>query len=140
MKKTNIIYWSFTVPFAAFMLFSAVTNMMATADWINVFKSLGYPEYMVSFIGFAKLMGVIGILIPGFPRLTEWAYAGLAFDLIGATYSVLAIGGGKDAGWLFMVVLLLFLALSYIYYHKRLKMRAALRNDLPAFSTPATLG
>ncbi|MCD6062106.1 MAG: DoxX-like family protein [Flavipsychrobacter sp.] len=139
MKKTNIIYWSITLPFAAFMLSNAIPNMLATPDWVNVFKYLGYPEYIIPFIGFAKLMGIIGILIPGVPRITEWAYAGLAFDLVGATYSILAVGGTADPGWLFMPVLLLFLGLSYIFYHKRLKLRAS-RNAEPAFSAPVTLG
>ncbi|MFD1407335.1 DoxX family protein [Kroppenstedtia eburnea] len=40
----------------------------------------------------AKLMGVIAILVPGFPRIKEWAYAGLTFDLAGATYTFIAIG------------------------------------------------
>ena len=42
------------------------------------------PAYLISFLSIAKILGVIAILIPGFPRIKEWAYAGLMFDLIGA--------------------------------------------------------
>ena len=47
---------------------------------------------MITFLDVAKILGVIAILIPGYPRLKEWAYAGLAFDLIGATYAQIAKG------------------------------------------------
>jgi hypothetical protein len=53
---------------------------------------VGVPLYLIPFIGIAKVLGVIAILIPGFPKLKEWAYAGLFFDLIGATYSICASG------------------------------------------------
>lgn len=63
---------------------------------------------------------MLGILIPDNPRLKEWAYAGLTFDLIGATYAVAASGKAVE-NW---VPMLVFIALgfdSYYYYHKRLK-------------------
>jgi hypothetical protein len=123
MKKTNVLYWVFTGLFCAFMLTSTIPNIMVTEDWVTIFQQLGYPQYMIRFIGVAKLMGVIGILVPGFPRLKEWAYAGLFFDLLGATYSSLAVSGFM----LPMLVMLIpfgFGGLSYIYHHKRLKEQA----------------
>ena len=69
-------------------------------------------------------MGVIAILIPGFPRIKEWAYAGLVFDLVGATYSQIAVG--MDPGGLVFMAFSFVLAFgSYIYYHKLLKEKAA---------------
>jgi uncharacterized membrane protein YphA (DoxX/SURF4 family) len=53
---------------------------------------LGYPVYFVTILGAWKLLGGIAILTPGLPRLKEWAYAGIAFDLTGATFSHLAMG------------------------------------------------
>ena len=53
---------------------------------------LGYPRYVVTLLGVWKLLGVLAILWPGFPRLKEWAYAGIAFDLSGAAVSHLAVG------------------------------------------------
>ncbi|MEO6148646.1 MAG: DoxX family protein, partial [Mucilaginibacter sp.] len=87
MKKINIIYWIFTGLLAALMLSSAIPNIISSEDTLKFFKILGYPAYLSPFLGIAKLLGVIAILIPGFSRIKEWAYAGLAFDLAGATYS-----------------------------------------------------
>ena len=80
MKKLNIIYWIFTVLFALLMLFSSIPDIMKNEQAIEIMhKQLGYPEYLIQFIGVAKLLGVIAILVPGFNRLKEWAYAGLFF-------------------------------------------------------------
>ena len=87
MKKLNILYWTFTGLFALVMLMSGIQNALVTEQSIEVFKSLGYPEYIIPFIGVAKVLGSIAILIPGLRTLKEWAYAGLFFDLSGATYS-----------------------------------------------------
>ena len=84
--------------------------------------TLGYRPYVVHLLAVAKVLGVIAILTPGFPRLKEWAYAGFMFDLIGASYSFYASGFAvKD--WIFIPVLIAILACSYIFYHKRLKLK-----------------
>ncbi|MEO5570622.1 MAG: DoxX family protein [Bacteroidia bacterium] len=122
MKKINILYWVFTGTFGAFMLFSAIPDIMNTKEAVDFMTGLlGYPKYFTPFIGVAKVLGVAGILIPGYPRIKEWAYAGLAFDLIGATYSVIAVGS-PVSGWIVMVLFLVWEALSYIFYHKKLKL------------------
>lgn len=123
MKKTNIIYWIFTALFGAFMLMSAIPDIMVTADALTFMRQLGYPDYFIPFIGIAKTLGVIAILIPGYPRIKEWAYAGLFFDLIGATYSV--ANAMPNISMLFMVVPFGLGIGSYIYYHKRLKAKNA---------------
>ena len=84
MKKTKILYWIITGLFSAFMLFSAIPDILVTPDAITFMNGLGYPTYIIPFLGVAKLLGVIAILIPGFPGIKEWAYAGLFFDLIAA--------------------------------------------------------
>ena len=117
MKTTKILYWVFTGLFTAFMLFSAIPNIMVNQPSIDLFTQLGYPRYLISFIGWLKLLGCIGVLIPGYPRLKEWAYAGLFFDLLGATYSSIA-AAGFQLPMLFMVLPFSLEALSYIYYHK----------------------
>lgn len=119
MKKINILYWVFTILFGGFMLFTAIPNIQVSPDSITLITDqLGYPKYFIAFIGVAKLLGVIAILIPGFPRIKEWAYAGLFFDLLGATYSAIAVEG-LHLPMLFMVLPFGIGALSYIYYHKR---------------------
>jgi hypothetical protein len=119
MKKTNILYWVFNGLFAFLMAGSAIPDVISSEIAIKgMHTDLGYPVYFVPFIGVAKILGVIAILIPGFPKIKEWAYAGLMFDLIGATYSIIAIGKPVPE-WGFMVLPLLLGVLSYVYYRKK---------------------
>lgn len=114
MKTTKIIYWTTTILFAAFMIFSAIPNIMSSPDSIEfVSTHLGYPKYFIPFIGVAKLLGSITILIPAFNKLKEWAYAGLSFDLIGAVYSIIHVDG-FDPSMLVMVIVFAVAATSYI--------------------------
>ncbi|MDB5231100.1 MAG: hypothetical protein JWN76_1905 [Chitinophagaceae bacterium] len=121
MKKTKIFYWIFTILFAALMLFSAIPDILKTQDAVKFMHDfLGYPIYFIPFIGIVKVLGVIAILVPGYPRLKEWAYAGLCFDLIGAFYSVVSVKPGVDN--LFMLLFLALAFLSYFFYRKTQKM------------------
>jgi len=118
-KKTMVLYWIFTSLFAFLMLGSAIPDIISSPIAVKgMHEDLGYPLYFIPFIGIAKVLGVLAILIPGYPRLKEWAYAGLIFDLIGATYSIICINKAIT-DWLFMALPILLAALSYIYYHKR---------------------
>jgi hypothetical protein len=128
MKKTKIIYWIFTGLFAAFMAFSAIPDVLLTDEAVAFMKTLlGLPNYLTQFIGIAKLLEVIAILIPGFPRIKEWAYAGFAFDLIGAVYCVIA-AGGMNGGVFFMLVPITLGTVSYIYFHKKWKEESAAKS------------
>ena len=127
MKKTKITYWIITGIFAAFMLFSAIPDVLAAPEAVTMITGLGYPKYFVPFIGVAKILGVIAILLPRFNRLKEWAYAGLFFDLIGATYSAVAVGG-FSLPLAFMMLPIGFLFLSYFLWHKTRKA-ASLRSS-----------
>ncbi|HEY8512431.1 MAG TPA: DoxX family protein [Cyclobacteriaceae bacterium] len=120
MKKLNIFYWIFTGLFALFMLMSGVTNAMVTDESVAlIVDTLGYPRYFVAFIGIAKIIGAIGVLVPGIPRwLKEWAYAGLFFDLIGATFSLIA-AAGLDASILGMLIPFVLGGLSYFFFRKK---------------------
>jgi hypothetical protein len=122
MKRINICYWIFTGLFAAFMGLTAIPDIIMSDDVMVFMRLLGYPDYFVPFIGWAKVLGSIAILIPGFPRIKEWAYAGLFFDLIGAIYSVIAVG--QSAGAVFILLPMIIGVLSYIFYHKKIKTSA----------------
>ena len=124
MKNTKVIYWIVTWLFAFMMLGSAIPDIFSVQVAIEGFSKIGMPVYLLPFIGVAKALGVIAILVPGFPRLKEWAYAGLVFDLLGATYSI-AASGQPTANWLSMAIPLLLAAGSYTLYHKRLKAGSA---------------
>jgi hypothetical protein len=120
MKKTNIFYWIFTGLLAVLMLFSAIGGLIGGADGVTLFKHLGYPISLLTFLSIAKLLGVAAILVPGFPRIREWAYAGFTFDLLGAMYSFITIGDPVSS-WLPLIIGLLLIAASYTLYHKRLR-------------------
>lgn len=120
MKKSKTLYWIITGIFGAFMVFSAIPDALVVKDAVTFITHLGYPVYFIPFIGIAKILGVIAILVPGFPRIKEWAYAGLFFDLFGATYSQIA-NDGFQASVLFMLLPLAFLFYSYYLYHKAFK-------------------
>jgi len=125
MKKTKILYWTFTGLFAFMMLGSAIPDIFSASDAVKgMHDGLGYPLYFIPFIGVAKALGVLAILIPGFPKIKEWAYAGLTFDLTGASYSLIA-AGTPPATWAFMLLPLALAFASYYFYHKKLKAASA---------------
>jgi len=124
MKKTKIIYWILTGLLVVLMLFSSIPNIIITQQSIDIVsKHLGYPVYLIPFLGVAKLLGVIAILIPGVNRLKEWAYAGFVFDLIGAGYSSIAVGDPVVNSLPLLIGFALIFG-SYIYHHKKLALSA----------------
>jgi hypothetical protein len=121
-RTLAILYWVFTILFAALMLFSAVGGIKPSPDAIKLMHdALGYPVYFISFLSIAKLLGSITILIPGLDRIKEWAYAGLFFDLAGAIYSGIASSGKFDVMMFFMLIWIIPGLLSYYFW--RLKSR-----------------
>src|ERR1700733_3552938 len=119
MKKANTLHWIFTGLFSAFMLLSAIPDIMVIPVAVNGFKEIQLPAYLVPFVGVAKVLGVLAILIPGYPRIKEWAYAGLMFDLLGAIY---CIACGKSVADGLPVLLPIIIGIcACIFYHKRLK-------------------
>ncbi|MCD6011689.1 MAG: hypothetical protein K0Q79_1551 [Flavipsychrobacter sp.] len=117
MKKTKITFWIITALFAAFMILTSIPDITMNKDGIAFMDHIGYQPYIMPFLGIAKILGCIAILIPGFPRLKEWAYAGLFFDLIGATYSQIATDGLLPQ-ISFMLLPIALLIISYALYHK----------------------
>jgi len=123
-KKLNIAYWVVAALFGGFMIFSAIPDIMMNPDAVKmIHDDMGYPMYFLKFIGVAKLFGGLAILIPGFPRIKEWAYAGLMFDLISATYSFIALGK-TPLEWSPMLIFLALGFTSYFLYHKKYKTTA----------------
>lgn len=125
MKKINIIYWTATLLLCLVMAGGGIYNIMNTAEVkTELVGHLHYPEYFGPFIGTLKVLGTIVILIPGFPKIKEWAYAGFTFDLIGATFSAIAVGDPfKNVAPMFLLFALLIL--SYVYHHKKLQTKQA---------------
>lgn len=91
-KSKNIAYWTTTI-LVAFFIGSGGIAQMAFLRGNAATLLLGYPLYFFRILGFWKILGAIAILVPRFPRLKEWAYAGIFFDLTGAAASSAAVGG-----------------------------------------------
>ena len=94
MKTKSILYWTMTI-LVAFPIGSGGVGQIwqYQANPHGVVPVLGYPMYFFAILGVWKALGAIAILVPRFPRLKEWAYAGIFFDLTGAAASCAAVGG-----------------------------------------------
>jgi hypothetical protein len=92
-KGKTIAYWT-TTGLIAFFIGSGGAAQVAQSlsNPHRVVPVLGYPMYFFAILGFWKVLGAIAILVPRYPRLKEWAYAGIFFDLTGAVASVVAVG------------------------------------------------
>jgi hypothetical protein len=92
MNVRSALYWT-TTTLAALAFLTGGAAYLARADApVKGMVALGYPVYFVSLLGVWKVLGGIAILAPRLPRLKEWAYAGIAFDLTGAAFSHVAVG------------------------------------------------
>lgn len=92
MKAKLIGYWVTTVVVALAMVSGGLADLAQYKDAVEGIMALGYPGYFATIIGFWKVLGGIAVLVPRFPRLKEWAYAGIIFDLTGAAASHAAHG------------------------------------------------
>jgi uncharacterized membrane protein YphA (DoxX/SURF4 family) len=120
MKKILMIYWIFTGLLMAYTISGSIPDIMSVPDAIALFTHLGYPAYLLPFLGIAKLLGVVALLIPGFSRIKEWVYAGFVYDLTGAMYSSISVGDPASS-WLLFLIGYILIAGSYIFHHKKLK-------------------
>ena len=94
MKAKSIVYWTMTGLVAFFIGGGGLAQIWQyRANPHGVVPELGYPLYFFAILGFWKFLGALAILVPRFPRLKEWAYAGIFFDLTGAAASVAFVGG-----------------------------------------------
>ena len=115
MKNPRTLYWTITGLMAAFMLMASIPDVLKLPQAIAIFTHLGYPQYLLPFLGLAKGLGVVAILLPSLGRLKEWAYAGLVFDLLGALYSHLSVVDPPSV-WMAPVMGLLLVFGSYVAY------------------------
>ena len=117
MKKRNkIIYWIATIWLALGMVATGagqLIKMQAGQGGIDMIKHLGYPVYLLTIMGTWKILGVVAVLIPKFPLLKEWAYAGFFFVMSGAIYSHIAVGDSINEVWPSLLLLILTLASWY---------------------------
>ncbi|SEM80938.1 DoxX family protein [Lihuaxuella thermophila] len=82
-----IAYWSVTLLLAAAVMLSGIGQLMQYGGNLELVTNLGYPEYVLTILGIWKVLGAIALVVPGFPRLKEWAHAGIFFLMTGAALS-----------------------------------------------------
>ena len=109
MLKT-VCYWIFTGLLTAWLLVGGVLDSFHGTAPMAILHTLGYPEYLGSIVGAAKLLAVLALLYPRTRLLREWAYAGVTFDALGAFFSHVAVGDGAVAA--FAPLLLLAIAIA----------------------------
>ncbi len=90
----DVIYWIATLLAAVAFVVPGVLNLVHAPHMVQDMAHLGYPAYFPTILGAWKVLGALAIVLPGRPRLKEWAYAGMMFDLTGAAVSRAAIGDG----------------------------------------------
>jgi uncharacterized membrane protein YphA (DoxX/SURF4 family) len=96
-KVKSIGYWVATGILSLQFLVGGVFSLLRPPEVLAGLQHLGYPSYFALILGTWKVLGVLALLAPRFPRLKEWAYAGIVFDLTGAAVSHLASGDGSEA-------------------------------------------
>jgi hypothetical protein len=108
----KVMYWATTGILAAMAAFAAFSYLTAAPDVVAGFTRVGYPQQLRVLLGVAKLSGAVALVVPGFPKLKEWAYAGFAFAWIAA--AVAHYLAGERGTSLVPLVLLVFLSISYV--------------------------
>ena len=97
--RNKIIYWIATLWLSLGMISTGLVQLLKVESpgavappGVDGIKQLGYPVYFLTILGVCKILGVVAILIPKYPLLKEWAYAGFFFMMSGAVFSHIASG------------------------------------------------
>lgn len=117
IKRNKIIYWIATIWLALGMVSTGIGQILkikAGQGGLDMIMHLGYPAYLLTILGIWKVLGSVAVLIPRFPLLKEWAYAGFFFVMTGAIFSHIAMGDSVAA--LFPALLLLILTFLSWYF------------------------
>ena len=125
-KTIRFWYWIVTILFAAFMVFSGISEILQIPSAQTLMEHLGYPLYLNYIIGFAKILGAIAIVQTRWKTIKEWAYAGFSIDIIGAALSILFVGDPLSSA----LFTLLFLAIMFISYALWKKVEKIRHNNL----------
>lgn len=110
-KGRLIAYWIITGLISLVLLNGGINDVFKNAPYYTILLKMGYPGYFSIILGVWKVLGVVAILIPRFPLLKEWAYAGFVFLLSGAIISHLTIGDNI----IFQIITLILVVLSWYF-------------------------
>lgn len=125
-KRNKVIYWIATLWLALGMLSTGGMQLFRMKTEIDAIVHLGYPVYFLTILGIWKILGVVTVLVPKFPLLKEWAYAGFFFAMSGAIAS--HIVSGHQINEIFPSLLLLALTVASWYFmpaNRRLNFNSA---------------
>ncbi len=118
-KTLKIVHWIFTGLICA-MLVMSVGMYLSKPEFIKeALTRLGFPTWLYAHIIFAKVAGVVFILVRKWPKLTEWAYAGLTFEFCLAISAHTYLGDGEHMGAIFALTLLLLSYTTKRMFEKR---------------------
>ncbi len=118
----KIAFWIVTGLMVAMLLMASIPDLLVNKTAVSVMAYLGYPRYLLPFIGTLKILAVITILLPRFHLLKEWTYAGLVIDITGAIYSLICVGASLP-DMLFPIIALVLVVTSYILYHRKILIK-----------------
>ena len=113
-KRNRIIYWIATIWLSLGMLSTGIVQLLRIKGETDFILALGYPVYFLTILGIWKILGVAIVLMPKFPILKEWAYAGFFFAMTGAIFSHVAAGNGVKE--IFGPLLLVLLTIISWYF------------------------
>jgi hypothetical protein len=100
-RAKTIAYWV-TTGVLVFCMTGGIFEVLGLKTTTDGIMRLGYPSYIIPALGLGKILAILAILWPGWPRLKEWAYAGIFFNMMGAFVSHVAL---RDAAWSVVVTL-----------------------------------
>ena len=116
-RKLPVIYWIITIFFALSMFLDGIAGVLRVQGGKEALAVLGYPEYCLTILGLAKVLGTIAILQPTFRTIKEWAYAGFTFIFVGGFASHAFTG--DSIGMLFPPLIILgIMFVSYFLWRK----------------------
>lgn len=122
-KTIKTAYWISTIFFALFAVADGIGGVTRQQAGIDAMNMLGYPVYFLTISGVAKILGAIGILQTKYRTIKEWAYAGFAFQCIGASISWSFVGAEPFFA-IFPLIVLAIMFVSYFFWKKYEQVKA----------------
>ena len=129
--KRKIAYWSTTALLAFALLSSGMMKLTANPQILEAMTHLGYPPYLLTILGLWMVAGAVVLVAPGMPRLKEWAYAGIVFQMTGAFASHMFAGDAVGPSSPTLVLAALAVA-SYLLRPGSRSLGAPVMADVPA--------
>ena len=123
-RSRSIVYWVATALLLIELVLGGMWDVLRVPHVRVVIERLGYPSYFLVILGVWKLLGAAALVVPRFPRLKEWAYAGVVFNLTGALASHVASGYIEPGAMSYLVVMVGITAASW-------SLRPASRRNFP---------